>query len=51
MGLVALILSAAFADERKKQLDKLFNELKTDNSVLTFEVEQKIWKIWKQKTF
>ena len=41
-----LSLSAAFADERKKQLDKLFNELKTDNSVLTFEVEQKIWKIW-----
>jgi tetratricopeptide (TPR) repeat protein len=41
-----LSLSAAFADERKKQLDKLFNELKTDNPVLTFEVEQKIWKIW-----
>ena len=41
-----LSLSAAFADERKKQLDKLFNELKTDNPVSTFEVEQKIWKIW-----
>ena len=41
-----LSISAAFADERKKQLDKLFNELKTDNPVLTFEVEQKIWKIW-----
>ena len=41
-----LSLSAAFADERKKQLDKLFNELKTDNPVLTFELEQKIWKIW-----
>ena len=41
-----LSLSAAFADERKKQLDKLFNELKTDNLVSTFEVEQKIWKIW-----
>ncbi len=41
-----LSLSGAFADERKKQLDKLFNELKTDNPVLTFEVEQKIWKIW-----
>ena len=41
-----LSLSAAFADERKKQLDKLFNELKRDNPVLTFEVEQKIWKIW-----
>ena len=31
-----LSLSVALADERKKQLDKLFNELKTDNSVLTF---------------
>ena len=41
-----LSLSEVFADERKKQLDKLFNELKTDNPVLTFEVEQKIWKIW-----
>ena len=39
-------LSEVFADERKKQLDKLFNELKIDNPVLTFEVEQKIWKIW-----
>ena len=41
-----LSLSVALADERKKKLDKLFNELKTDNPVLTFEVEQKIWKIW-----
>ena len=41
-----LSLSGAFADERKKQLDKLFIELKTDDQFLTFEVEQKIWKIW-----
>ena len=39
-------LSNSLADERKKQLDKLFLELKTDNPILTFEVEQKIWKIW-----
>ena len=39
-------LSEVFADERKKQLDKLFNELKIDNPALTFEVEQKIWEIW-----
>ena len=39
-------LSEVFADERKKQLDKLFNELKIDNPALTFEVEQKIWDIW-----
>lgn len=34
------------ADERKKQLDNLFNELKTNNPAFTFEVEQKIWEIW-----
>ncbi len=41
-----LSLSEVFADERKKQLDKLFSELKMNNPVLTFEIEQKIWKIW-----
>ena len=41
-----LSLSGAFADERKKQLDKLFDKLKKDNPVFTFEIEQKIWKIW-----
>ena len=39
-------LSEVFADERKKQLDKLFIELKINNPVLTFEIEQKIWEIW-----
>ena len=39
-------LSEVFADKRKDQLDKLFKELKVDNPVLNFEVEQKIWKIW-----
>ena len=39
-------LSQVYADERKKQLDKLFKELKINNTTLTFEVEQKIWKIW-----
>ena len=41
-----LVLYEVFADERKKQLDKLFNELKINNQALTFEVEQKIWNIW-----
>ncbi len=41
-----LNLSEVLADERKDQLNKLFKELKIDNPVLTFEVEQKIWKIW-----
>ena len=39
-------LSEVFADERKKQLDKLFDELKINNPALTFKVEQKIWEIW-----
>ena len=43
---IFLGLSEVFADERKKKLDKLFNELKINNPALTFEVEQKIWKIW-----
>mgnify|MGYP001393715282 CR=1 FL=1 len=38
-------LSQVMADERKNQLDKLFKELQRDNSTLTFETEQKIWKI------
>jgi len=44
--LLFLGLSQVMADERKNQLDKLFKELKKDNSTLTFEIEQKIWKIW-----
>ena len=39
-------ISKTFADERKDQLNKLFKELKKDNSALSFEAEQKIWKIW-----
>ena len=39
-------LSQVLADERKNQLNKLFNQLKIDNPILTFETEQKIWKIW-----
>ena len=38
--------SQIVADERKNELDKLFKELKKDNSTLAFEIEQKIWKIW-----
>ena len=34
------------ADGRVDQLDKLFNELKINNSTIANEVEQKIWKIW-----
>ena len=46
--LIFLILGVPqlFADEKKNQLDKLFDELKNDNPVLSFKVEQKIWKLW-----
>ena len=41
-----LNLSQVLASERESQLNKLFVELKISNPVLSFEVEQKIWKIW-----
>ena len=44
--LVFLAINQTIADERKIKLDKLFKELKIDNSLKTFEVEKKIWKIW-----
>ena len=37
---------AATADVRNNELNRLFNELKIDNATLTYETEQKIWKIW-----
>ena len=54
--LLSLGLSQVEADERKNQLDKLFKELQKDNATLSFETEQKIWKIWsthpkKKKTY
>ena len=39
-------ISQLFADEKKNQLDQLFDQLKNDDPVLSFKVEQKIWKIW-----
>jgi len=47
--LIILILFSsieAIADQRNSELDQLFNELKIDNTDLTYETEQKIWKIW-----
>ncbi len=41
-----LIINQTFADDRKDELNKLFRELKIKNSDKTFEIEQKIWKIW-----
>jgi tetratricopeptide (TPR) repeat protein len=39
-------LNPVNADERKIQLDRLFNELKINNIALVYGTEQKIWKIW-----
>ena len=39
-------LNLVNADERKIQLDRLFNELKINNIALVYGTEQKIWKIW-----
>ena len=48
LSLLLILFSSinAKAESRKNQLDRLFNELKTDNPALTYETEQKIWKIW-----
>ena len=41
-----LIIFHVSADNRESQLNSLFKELKTKNISLSFEIEQKIWKIW-----
>ena len=48
LSLLLILFSSinAKAESRKNQLDRLFNELMTDNPALTYETEQKIWKIW-----
>ena len=40
------LLNKSLADQREIELNKLFKELKINNSVLSHNVEQKIWKIW-----
>jgi hypothetical protein len=40
---ILFIINQSFADDRKDELNKLFKELKIKNSVVTFEIEQKIW--------
>ena len=34
------------AEERTIKLERLFNDLKINNSSISYEVEQKIWKLW-----
>ena len=44
--ILILYSNVLIADERKSELNKLFNDLKIDNASLSFEAEQKIWKLW-----
>jgi tetratricopeptide (TPR) repeat protein len=39
-------VSTLFAEDRNIQLNKLFNDLKASNVSLSYQTEQKIWKIW-----
>ena len=41
-----LKITNSSANDREINLNKLFDELKTNNPSLSFEIEQKIWKIW-----
>ena len=44
--ILIFLTSILNANEKKTQLNSLFNELKINNAALAYEVEQKIWKIW-----
>ena len=44
--LIFFNLNNLFADDRTKTLDRLFNDLKINNTNLSSQTEQKIWKIW-----
>ena len=44
-SLIILNFSQLTANERNIELNNLFEKLKDDNPVLTFKVEQEIWKI------
>tara|TARA_B100001250_G_C19572192_1_gene688157 strand:- start:229 stop:774 length:546 start_codon:yes stop_codon:yes gene_type:complete len=41
-----LLIFNSFANDRESELNKLFNELKTNDLSSAYEIEQKIWNIW-----
>ena len=43
---ILLSITSLKAQDRDVQLNRLFNELKINNVVLTHKIEQKIWEIW-----
>ena len=44
--LVFSYFNNSIADERMKKLNKLFDDLKTQNYSIAYKVEQEIWQIW-----
>jgi len=43
---ILINFNLAKSEDRNKQLDRLFNELKINNLALVYGTEQKIWEIW-----
>ena len=43
---VNLNLGNLIADDKDIKLNKLFNDLKVNNASLSYQAEQKIWKLW-----
>ena len=41
-----VIILESKANDREIELNQLFKELKTDNTSISYKVEQKIWEIW-----
>jgi len=41
-------ISSSLSENRKIQLNRLFNELKINNVSSSYVIEQKIWKLWSQ---
>jgi len=44
--LIFFYINSVVADERNIQLNRLFNDLKINNTVPSSKIEQKIWEIW-----
>ena len=43
---IFLNMNFLYAEDRSIELNQLFNELKIEDKNISYEVEQKIWKIW-----
>ena len=43
-----LFISNSFSENKEILLNRLFNELKINNVSSSYDIEQKIWKLWSQ---